>query len=181
MSVFWWSVFWEFWQNLPVIVLFVIAVWLWARKRKAGAIGCALVGAICGSLIIRFTETMPDGGREAVRVTVTNLIVLGGMQIPFMAYLGVEKEWSNYKTDLLLGAVAGLLLATSQGLATPDVQLGRVILHAIALAVVGAMALVGVRLLKTQPLAKALLHSLLITVTMTLVISLLDYGYRLAG
>jgi hypothetical protein len=178
---FWWSVFWEFWQNLTVILPFVVAVWLWTRGSVAKAIGCALIGAIGGSLVIRFTEVMADGSREAVRATLINVVALSVMQIPFVAYLSVEKQWSNWKTDLVLGAVAGLLLAISQGLATPGGLLIGVVLHSIALATVGAMVMVGVRLLRGQSLIKAALFSVLITVTMTLVISLLDYGYRLAA
>jgi len=179
MTDFGWSVFWEFWQNLPVIAFFVVAVWLWAKGSKARAIGCAVTGAVVGSLVIRFTEVMADGSREAMSVTLINMVALSVMQVLFMAYLGVEREWSNWKTDLMLGGVAGVLLAITQGLAAPGALLIGVILHSAALALVGGMVLIGVRLLKGQSLVKASLYSVLITVTMTLVISLLDYSYRL--
>ena len=179
MTDFGWSVFWEFWQNLSVIVFFVVAVWLWAKGHRVKAVGCAVAGAVVGSLVIRFTEVMADGSREAMSVTLINMITLSVLQVLFILYLGVEKEWSNWKTDLMLGGVAGVLLAITQGLAAPGGLLIGVILHSVALAMVGGIVLVGVRLLKGQPLIKASLYSVLITVTMTLVISLIDYSYRL--
>jgi hypothetical protein len=179
MDDFCWSVFWEFWQNLPVIVLFVVAVWLWAQGNRAKAIGCAVAGAVIGSLVIRFTEVMADGSREPVSVTLTNVVVLSVMQTLFMMYLGVEKEWSNWKTDVMLGGVAGVLMAITQALAASGAMLVGVILHSVALAMGGALVLIGVRKLKGQSLIRAALYSVLMTVTMTLVISLLDYSYRL--
>jgi len=58
------AIFWEFIQNAPVLVLFVATVWLWAKGRRRDAIVCSVIGAVVGSLLIRFTEPLISGYHE---------------------------------------------------------------------------------------------------------------------
>lgn len=175
------AVFWEFVQNLPVIVLFVAAVWLWSRERKRQSVACTLTGAIVGSLIIRFTEPLKSGYHEPWSITVTNVVAMSLLQLLFTAYLGTETNWSNWKTDMLLGALAGIALAAAQGLASQGSPLIGIILHSVALAVAGALVLVGIRKTKGQALIPALGSAILLVIVMTLFISAIDYGYFLFG
>ncbi len=175
------AVFWEFIQNGPVVVLFVIAVWTWARGRKMLAIVCALTGAVIGSLIIRFTEPVATGYQEPIEVTAVNVVTMSLLQVLFAVYLGTEANWSNRKTDLLLGAIAGLCLAVAQGLASRGSPPIAVVVHSVALALVGGLVLIGLRKVKRQTLASALANGGLLAVAMTLFISAIDYGYLLWG
>lgn len=175
------AVFWEFIQNVPVILLFVTAVWCWARGRKARSIAYVLVGGVTGALLIRFTEPAASGYHEPLEVTIVNIISMNLLQVLFVVYLGTEADWSNARTDLLLGAMAGLSLAVAQGLASQGSPLIAVIVHSIALAVVGGLVLLGIRKLKKQTLTSALASGALLAVAMTLFISAIDYGYLLWG
>lgn len=179
MSRFLETMIWEFCQNLPVILSFVAGVWLWARGKRAAALGCAVAGAIGGALIISLTERMFAGGREPFTVTLTNMFVLSILQALFVIYLGSDNKWSGFKSDLLLGGTAGAGLAIAQGLAAPGTSLIGVILHAVALALAGALILIGIRSLKKQTLVGALWRAALITVVMSLLIGFIDYSYML--
>lgn len=174
-------VFWEFVQNVPVIVLFMAAVWLWARRDKPRALVCMAIGAAAGSLAIRFTEslkTMSDYV-EPIEVTLVNVVLFGLLQIPFTAYLGVEARWSNWKTDALLGGLAGMGIALAQGLASPGSPRLGVVLHSLSLGVAGGLVMVAIRALKGRTLGWALVGSVAIIVVMTLTISAIDYSYLL--
>lgn len=179
MNAFWNALFWEFLQNLPVITGFVSAVWLWSRRERAKAIGCAVAGSIVGALVIRFTEVLASGGRESIAVTLVNVSTFGLFQIAFSAYFGAQKWWSNWKMDLALGGLCGALLAIAQGIASPQAPLVSIVLHSVSLALAGGLVLVGIRSLNKRPLLPALLYALLIVAAMTIVIGIIDYGYLL--
>jgi hypothetical protein len=175
------AVFWEFIQNFPVILLFVVAVWLWAKERRAQAGTCAVSSGVIGSLVIRFTEPMASGYTETWTITWVNAVTMSLLQVLFAAYLGSEANWSNWKVDLGLGGLAGVSLAVAQGLASQGSPLIGVVLHSIALAVGGALVLVGIRKLKNESLVSALASAILLVIVMTLFISAIDYGYFLFG
>jgi len=179
VRTFWETLVWEFVQNVPVICCFAIAVWLWSHDRRRAAVWVLVAGSLTGALVIRFTEVLSDGGREAWSVTLVNAVVLGLMQVAFVAYTGTEKRWSSWRTDLLLGIAAGVGLAVAQGLASPGTSAVAVILHSTALGISGALVLVGFRLLKGQTLAKTVGYAIGIALAMTVVIGIIDYGYML--
>lgn len=173
------AVFWEYVQNLPVILLFVAAVWLWTEERKREALICIIVNAISGSLIIRFTEPLISGYEEPISTTLVNIVSFGTLQIIFAAYLASDTKWSNWKVDIALGGLAGASLAIAQGIASQGSPLIGIILHSIALGIIGALIVIAIRKLKQQSLTEALKNALLITTFMTLIISAIDYSYLL--
>ena len=179
MHTFCVTLLWEFVQNLPVICCFAAAVWLWSHNRRRAAAGILVIGSVSGALVIRFTEVLADGGREAWSVTLVNAVVLSMLQVAFAAYTGTEKRWSSWRTDLLLGIGAGVGLAVAQGLAAPGISMIAVILHSTALGISGGLVLVSIRLLKGQTLAKTVGYAIGIALAMTVVIGIIDYGYML--
>lgn len=175
------AVFWEFIQNFPVILLFVVAVWLWAKDRRAQAGACAVSSGVIGSLVIRFTEPMASGYTEPWTITVVNVVTMSLLQLLFVAYLGTETNWSNWKVDVILGGLAGVSLAVAQGLASQGSPVIGIVLHSVALSVGGALVLVGIRKMRGQKLLPVLLGAVLLVLVMTLFIGAIDYGYFLFG
>jgi fluoride ion exporter CrcB/FEX len=175
------AVLWEFVQNFPVIMLFVIAVWLWARERKAESSLCAVSGAVIGSLAIRFTEPLASGYHEPWSITLVNVVTMSLLQILFTVYLGSEADWSNWKVDVVLGGLAGISLAVAQGLASQGSPLIEFVLQGIALITVSSVALVGIRQLKDKPLATALASVVLLGFVAALVSSVITYRYFLSN
>lgn len=159
---------WGILQNVPVIVLFVSAVWYWARKRRVHSMTCALIGALASSFLIRSTEPMASDYSEPYEVTVVTVMTMSLLQGLLVAYLGTEAEWSNWRVDLGLGSMAGIALAVAQGLTSQGPPWIGIILHTIALATAGVLMLLGIRKLKEQTLTSALVSALLLGVMATL-------------
>lgn len=175
------AIFWELLQNLPLIISFVATVWLWSRQYRRKAIACLLAGSIISALLIRFIEPIIHGYHETVEVTLVNILSLSLLMFLFAAYLGSEARWSNWKTDVIFGGLAGIFLGIAQGVASADGPMIGVVLHALSLAVAAPVVLIGIRSLKTTSLSAALRGALLVSVMMTIVISVLDYSYFLLG
>ena len=175
------ALLWEVVQNLPLILSFVVTVWLWVRQHRIKAIVCLLAGSIISALLIRFTEPIIHGYYETIEVTMVNMVSLSLLMFLFMLYLGSEARWSNWKTDLILGGLAGISLGVAQGMASPEDPLIGIALHSLALACSAPVVLISIRSLKHKTLPEMLIGALMITVMMTIIISLLDYSYFLLG
>ena len=175
------AIFWEVVQNLPLIIFFVVTVWLWARGHRMKAIACLITASVVTSLLIRYTEPIIHGYHETIAVTIVNVVSLSLLMFLFTMYLGSDAGWSNRKTDLILGGLAGIIFGVAQGLASPDDPLIGIILHSLALGVSAPIVLVCIRSLKGRSLPETLSGGLMITAMMTIVISLLDYSYFLLG
>jgi len=171
------AIFWEFIQNAPVLVLFMATVWLWAKGRRRDAIVCSAISAVVGSLLIRFTEPLISGYHEPWSITLVNIVAFGALQVLFAAYLGTESRWSNWKTDALFGALAGVGLALAQGIASDGSPWIGIVLHGLALGLIGALLMRAMRQQRDKPLKTALLNATWLALFMTLVISAIDYSY----
>lgn len=182
------AVWWEFVQNLPPIAAFVSAVWLWRRQRRREAVVWIVVGGAVGALLIRFSESTIHDVVEPLLVTATNVVVFSLGMLLFAAYLGTAGlVWSNWKTDVALGWIMGVVIGVSQALAAGDVSIPRdalvigVVLHSLAMALPIPLALISVRVLvrSARTLWSALWRSVLLATVVTVIIGLVDYTYLL--
>jgi len=172
------AMWWEFFQNIWAVVLFVAAVWLWARGSKGKALVCMLAGGVASALAIYLTERVKSGHEETIEILLTNIASMSVLQLLIAPYLGSEARWSNWKIDWVVGLLAGSGLSIAQALADPNGSpLIGVILHCISLGVAATVILISIRSLKGRPLPAALGGALLIVVVMTLIIGLVDYTY----
>jgi hypothetical protein len=169
------DILWGTLRNAPLVVLFVGAVWHWARERKISSITYVILGAAVGSLLISSTKSMASGYSVPGKITAVTFVTMSLFQVLLVAYLGTEAEWSNWRVDVGLGSVAGVCLAAAQGLATQGPPGINAILHSVALAAVGALGLLGMRKLKERTLFSALASALLLGIVMTLVAKAVDY------
>ncbi|MBN2004786.1 MAG: hypothetical protein JXA21_15620 [Anaerolineae bacterium] len=168
------AIFWELVENLPIILLFVTAVWLWAHQHRRNAVICCIVGGVSSALIIRFTEPFFSGYYEPWALTLVNVGIFTLLQVPFVAYLGTKTKWGTRVTDSLLGGITGVGIAIAQGIAG-NIQWITVVLHALALGIVGTLLIGSIRHYAQYSLQKALIAALLFVVFMTLLIGLIDY------
>ncbi len=173
------ALFWEFVQNVPVIVLFVAGVWLWARQRRRAAMAVMVVGGTIGAFIIRFTEPLINGYHEPWGTTAINIVGFALLQILFASYLGTEARWSNWRTDVLLGVLGGAALALAQGVTARGSPLIGIVLHSVALGGTGAFMVVSIRRLRDRSLRTALVGAAVAAFLMTLLIGVIDYSYLL--
>lgn len=176
--------FWEFVQNLPLILAFTASIWWWAHGERVKSFGAVATGAVVTALVIALTEAWKIGDPayvEPLAVIAINVFSLIVFQILFTLYLGTEASWSSWRTDLLLGGLAGVAFASMQAAGAPGIRIVAVLVHGLALALAGAGVLVAMRRAKAQTLRGALRNGVAIAAGMTLIISLLDYAYILLG
>jgi len=169
------ALFWEFVQNTPVIVLFVASVWWWTRNHFHKALIGSAIGALSSSLIIYFTEPLITGRSETIQGLIVNLLLFGGLQVPFTVYLSSETRWSNWKTDLLLGTLAGIGLALMQSMATSNISTLGLLVHSAVFLIAGGVIITSIRPLKTRLLSQAVGGALVIVTAMTLTIGGPEY------
>jgi fluoride ion exporter CrcB/FEX len=172
---------WEFIQNVPVLLGFTTAVWWWAREERRKAIVACVMGGSVGALVIRYTEAWKIGRpfMEPWSVTFVNIVGFSLILLLFAIYLGKEGRWSNPTIDLALGVLAGGGFALVQGLAAPGASVVGVVLHSVALAFAASVVMVMIRRLKVQTFRAALVNAALVSLTMTAIITVIDYGYLL--
>jgi hypothetical protein len=170
---------WEFVQNLPVLLGFAAAVWWWAKDERGKTVAASAAGGALGALVIRYTEAWKIGRpfMEPWSVTLVNVVGFTLFLLLFAIYLGHEGRWSNRRMDGALGALAGAGFALAQGLAAPGAPVIGIVLHSVALALAAAVVLILIRRMKAQTLREALGNAALVTVVMTAIITVIDYGY----
>ncbi|MFP4344044.1 MAG: hypothetical protein ACLFU8_05065 [Anaerolineales bacterium] len=183
MTIFLTAFFWEFVQNLPVLLGFAAAVWWWAQGERGKAVAVCVLGGLVGAVVIRYTEAWKIGRpfMEPWSVTLVNVAGFALFTFLGMVYTGSETRWSSWRTDLLLGALIGGGFALAQGLAFPGAPLIGILLHSLALATAGAVVLLMMRRAKARTLTAALINALLVTLVMTAIITVIDYSYLLIG
>lgn len=162
--------FWEFVQNLPLITGAIVALDLWQLGRWEFAVACLVSGNVVGAFVIRVTESkIVEGHREPLRVTIVNIAVMTLLAIAFLIYF--SQDWSNWKTDLVLGATAGLGGAVAQ-----DIAAGTPIgfRHSVALGFAAPIVSIGIRVLVAA--TSIPVSVLIITTVVTLIISSIDYN-----
>lgn len=92
-----------------------------------------------------------------------------------MFYFTVENQWISWKIDLILGAVAGILLTLVQSTAWEGDK-SRMLLHGLSMAVTFPLIIVGIRYsLTIDSWLLMLLVGTLITIIASAVIVLIDY------
>ncbi|MCI0399008.1 MAG: hypothetical protein L0322_29300, partial [Chloroflexi bacterium] len=134
-----------------------------------------ITGSLLGALLIGATEDrIVAGHREPPAVVLTNAAVMSLLTLGLGLYL--LANWSNWRSDLLGGALIAVLLSAAQSAAARErIGLG----HTAAFALAFPLGLMITRLLvELLPGWAAVLS---ITAIVTVVISLVDYGPRYAG
>lgn len=169
------GVLWGMVRNVPLIVLFVSAVWYWAQEKRARSMICTLTGALASALLIRSTNPTLGDYSKPGNITILTIVTMSALQVLLVVYLGTEAEWSNWKVDLGLGSMAGLSLAVAQGLASQGPPWIGIILHSLVLATAGVLVLLVIRKLKEQSLTSTLAGALLLGALMILVARAVGY------
>jgi hypothetical protein len=164
------EVFWEFAQNLPIVTSFFAALQLWQQGQQVAAIACSGIGGVAGALNIRAVERRFKGNAEPLRVTIANVLIMPLLMLAFVLYLSAG--WSNWRTDLLAGTLAGVGLGAAQGLA---IQGPIDVVRCAAFACAFPLTIVSTRVLVSA--APAPISVLASTTIVTLMICLIDYGF----
>jgi hypothetical protein len=178
---FFFVLFWDVIENLPIALGFLTAVRL-RRKQVLLALTSLMLGAVGTSLLIHLIQGyrlsgVPELDHPPTLVGMfVNMVFIMGMSIPLVFYCSTEVWWSNWKTDVVLGLLAGMGLALAQAAFGWSVDVFHIPLHVIALALSSPVFLLGVRYLRdarSWPLA--LMGMTVCTVVFSTVIIAVDY------
>jgi len=167
---------WESLENLPLLLGFVVAARLWQENLSAGILALVL-GMGFGVFIARAVEPKlhKDGHQVRWRSTLINFVLFVGLAIPFIYYFCADTRWLNWKTDLLAGLVAGLLLTLVQSTHWTGAK-SRMLLHGIAMVVSFPIIMVGLRnIVHVGNWWLLVFLTFLLTLFASLVIVLIDY------
>ena len=167
---------WESLENLPMILGFVIAARLWGESLLAGLV--VLIGGMAlGVLVTRMVEPKLHKAKHEVRwkSVLINFTLFVALAIPFIYYFRADTDWLNWKTDLLGGLAAGLLLTLIQSTHWRGPK-SRMILHGAAMMAAFPVIMLGLRyIIRLDGWGLSLLLTMLLTIFASLIIALIDY------
>jgi len=178
---FFFVLFWETVENLPLLIGFLVAVRI-RRRSLAQALVVWIAGAALTSVLIHLIQAYRFSGvselnfPQTLSGTIINVLFSVIVGVPCVLYCSSEQWWSNWKTDVVLGAVVGALGAVIHGAIGWSVDVFHIPLHIIALAVFGAVFLLGIRRLRgvySWPLALA--GGVALTVVVSAILIVIDY------
>lgn len=163
-------------ENLPLLLGFVVAARLWGDNLVAG-LAALVAGMGLGVLVTHFVEPKLHKGNHKVRWTSTlvNFFLFVVLAIPFVYYFRAETRWINWKTDLLAGLAAGLLLTFVQSLHWTGPN-SRMVLHGAAMMVAFPVIMLGLRsIIRSESWGLSILFTIFLTLFASLIIALIDY------
>lgn len=168
---------WEFLQNLPLILGFMVASRL--RPSNLFVSLAVLVGCISiGILLMHYTEPFLHKVKypSSWKADFVNLALFVIMAIPFLFYFSVEHRLLNWITDLVLGVILGVFLTYGQSLTWKGPK-ARMVVHGVAMAVSFPLILIGIRYaFKAVSWGWMTVLGILVTLLASIVITLIDYA-----
>jgi peptidoglycan/LPS O-acetylase OafA/YrhL len=168
--------FWESSQNIPLILGFLLATRLRAENTLL-ALACFIAGVTIGSVILHFTEQKlkPDEKKSTLKETLTAFLLYALLGVPLLFYFTSQSEWVNWKSDVAIGVVVGLLLTIVQSVMKKDNKL-LVFVNGVAMALAVALVMVAFRLvMQIESQTILLLLGLFIALLSSAAIVLINY------
>ena len=153
--------FWEFIQNLPLVLAFTVGLDLFRRGSASQAAYLVFSFVVAGALAIRFTEPLIERGqRETWRETLTNVLFFNIAIGFFIFYFSRIPAIPLF--DLLSGIITGTAASVLQASAAKEKPSA---LHTFSLAVSFGTAVLLIRYvaLPLSPVSAALLINLCVT------------------
>ena len=154
----------------------MIAARLWGDALAAGMLALVL-GMGLGVLVTRLVEPNLHKDHREVRwvSVVVNFLLFVALAIPFIYYFRADTRWLNWKTDLLGGLAAGLLLTFVQSTHWTGPK-SRMVLHGAAMMVAFPVIMLGLRtIIRLDGWGLSMLLTIFLTLFASLIIALIDY------
>lgn len=167
---------WESLENMPMILGFVVAARLWNDNLPAG-LAILVVGMALGVLATRMLEPKLHKAKHEVRwvSVIVNFLLFVGLAVPFIYYFRVDTAWLNWKTDLLGGLFAALLLTFAQSTHWSGPK-ARMVLHGAAMMAAFPIIMLGLRfIIRMEVWGFSIFLTFPLTLLASLIIALIDY------
>jgi len=167
---------WESLENLPLIFGFVAAARCWEDSLPGGFV-ILVIGMGLGVLVTRMVEPKLHKAKHVVHWMgmLVNFLLYVALAVLFIYYFRANTAWLNWKTDLLGGLVAALLLTFVQSTHWSGPK-SRMVLHGAAMMVAFPIIMLGLRtIIRIDAWGLSMLLTFLLTLFASLVITLIDY------
>jgi hypothetical protein len=162
---FLWLLVWEFAQNLPLVVGFIVALERWQQGEEMIAIACMVAGSVAAALVIRVTEPkIFEGHCESMQAVIANVLTFSLLMLVLVIYLSTS--WSRWWMDVAGGLIVAVVLAVVQDRVAKE-RFGAI--RSLALGLSCSASLVFIRLLFK---ASSLINIVVVTVWFTLVMGI---------
>jgi hypothetical protein len=179
MRDFLWILLWESVQNLPFLVSFIYATYLWVEGRKGHALAVVIAGTVLGSVAIASTEPLIYREPAMLQLgldVLVNIVVFTGLSVLAMIYIDrhTEVTW-----DLLISLGFGIIVALSQAIVDPYAAIG-IAVHILSMSASFWVFLRSTRWAIDSPKEVVILaRAALITIVGSAIIVVVDYGYMI--
>lgn len=165
---------WETLENLPLFVGFLLAI----RVRSENlvlAFAYLLTGTALGTGLIHFTEVKKFSNQPNLKETLTNFAVFTALATPFVFYFSISNAWwSNWFTDILLGAAAGYALTIGESWGWS--KTAEIRSHALVMSISAALLLLVIRLIyMLESMIAMVIAGTVLTFVISIIIVLFDY------
>lgn len=166
--------FWEALENAPMLIGFLLAIRFQAQNFVLALI-CLFVGTSLGAIAIHLTETKKFSNQPSIKETLTNGVVFFVLGTVLLFYFsGQSVWWSNWMTDMLLGIVAGGMLAIGESWGWKTQETVKT--HILSMSLATGCFLVGIRLIyNIDSLPTMLVVSMFFNIPISLLIIFFDY------
>jgi hypothetical protein len=162
--------FWEFLQNLPLGIGFIIGGHFWGISTVF-SIGLMILCGISSGTIIRVTEKrIVDHYTESIRASLGNMCIFSIVMLGLNAYFA--SNWGNIFYDLLFGSFSGVLLSITQStLEQQKISIS----HTVAFAICTFLVIISLRMLLNQQFFPLWGVIFSVTLIISIIITKIDY------
>lgn len=166
--------FWETVENAPMLIGVLLAIRFQAQNLVL-ALACLFIGTSLGTIAIHLTETKKFSNQPSIKETLINGVVFFALGTVLLFYFsGQNVWWSNWVTDILLGIVAGGMLALGESLGWQTHETVKT--HIVSMSLATACFFVGIRLIyKIDSLPTMLAVSMFFNIPISMLIIMFDY------
>ena len=171
---FWQILFWETLENWPLIAGLAFTVRSLSTNWPL-ALACLVISTALGAIAIHFTESKKYSNQPTFKESAINFVVFTLLAVIFLFYYAPgDTWWTNWVTDLGLGALVGIGLTLGESLGWSSTATLKT--HALAMAIASALILVALRFLyRLQPLGLMIAVATGVTVVVSAIIVWIDY------
>jgi len=166
--------FWETLENAPVLIGFLLAIRVQSENLALSFV-YLLAGVALSVGLIHFTEKKKFSNQPTSRETLVNFVIFTIVAVPFVFYFSAYGVWwSNWGTDIVLGAIAGGVLAIGESWGWKNTATVR--MHIASMSISAALFLFAIRFIYgIESLIVMLIVSFIFILLISMIIVLFDY------
>jgi hypothetical protein len=163
--------FWETLENVPLVYGIVLAL-RWQKANLWLSLGGLIISIMLGVIAIHFTEHRKYSDQPTVKESWVNFITF--LTLAVLIFFYFFASWSNWFTDVAAGIIVGAALAIGESIGWSNRASLKT--HLPAMVIACTIVFSGLRFIHPLGLVPLLVMTGSITLVISIIISLMDYG-----